>query len=285
MLVRWLLKYVPPHREYLELFGGGAALLFAKEPSEVETYNDIDSGLVGFFRVLRDPEKFRRLQFLASLTPHSREEYYHCLRHWTEGRDDVERAYMWWCAARQSFAGRFDAGWGSTVTSSTGGLPSSVHSYLSAISDLPEFHRRVVRVQIENLDWRVALERYVVGSSTLVYADPPYVHGSRRDKDFYGFEMSDDDHRELIDALMGTEAMVMLSGYDNEIYAPLVQNGWRRFEKEVTCFVDGVTRASGLWGNSEALRRRKRVEVLWLNPAAVDALDRQRLPLLALVEV
>lgn len=60
LMVSKLLPLIPPHHIYVEVFGGGASLLFAKEPSPVEVYNDIDSGLVNFFRVLRDPEKFAR---------------------------------------------------------------------------------------------------------------------------------------------------------------------------------------------------------------------------------
>lgn len=43
-----ILKYFPQHRIYVEVFGGSAALLFSKRPSDVEVYNDIDSGLVNF---------------------------------------------------------------------------------------------------------------------------------------------------------------------------------------------------------------------------------------------
>lgn len=37
-----ILKYFPQHRIYVEAFGGSAALLFSKRPSDVEVYNDID---------------------------------------------------------------------------------------------------------------------------------------------------------------------------------------------------------------------------------------------------
>lgn len=73
-----LLPLIPPHHTYVEVFGGGAALLFNKEPSPVEVYNDIDGNLVNFFRVLRDPEKFQRFYQLLQLTPYSREEFRYC---------------------------------------------------------------------------------------------------------------------------------------------------------------------------------------------------------------
>lgn len=55
-----LVHLIPPHHTYVEVFGGAAALLFAKPPelSQIEVLNDIDSGLINFYRVLRDPAKF-----------------------------------------------------------------------------------------------------------------------------------------------------------------------------------------------------------------------------------
>jgi len=48
-MVNKLLPLIPKHKIYVEPFGGGANLLIAKEPSPVEVYNDLDSGLVNFF--------------------------------------------------------------------------------------------------------------------------------------------------------------------------------------------------------------------------------------------
>jgi DNA adenine methylase len=45
---------------YVEVFGGSAAVLLAKEPVGVEVYNDIDGQLVNLFRVLREPVLFKR---------------------------------------------------------------------------------------------------------------------------------------------------------------------------------------------------------------------------------
>lgn len=70
MMVANLLKLMPlKHQEYVEVFGGGASLLFAKTPSPLEVYNDLDQGLVNFFRVLRDPETFERFRHAVEATP------------------------------------------------------------------------------------------------------------------------------------------------------------------------------------------------------------------------
>jgi DNA adenine methylase len=41
-MVKKLLPLIGDHRIYVEPFGGGASLLFSKEPSPVEVYNDLD---------------------------------------------------------------------------------------------------------------------------------------------------------------------------------------------------------------------------------------------------
>src|SRR5262245_31977275 len=49
-----IIEHFPPHRVYLEAFGGGASVLLNKPPVEVETYNDLDKRITRLFRVLRD---------------------------------------------------------------------------------------------------------------------------------------------------------------------------------------------------------------------------------------
>jgi len=60
-LSAWIVGLLPRHDSYIEVFGGGASVLFRKPPARLEVYNDIDDGLVTFFRVLRDrPAELRR---------------------------------------------------------------------------------------------------------------------------------------------------------------------------------------------------------------------------------
>src|SRR5258708_25807765 len=63
----WLLPLLPKTRHFCEPFAGSAAVLLNREPSPVETYKDIDSEVVNFFRVLRDQKE--ALNETIGLTP------------------------------------------------------------------------------------------------------------------------------------------------------------------------------------------------------------------------
>lgn len=85
----WLLPLLPSTRHYCEPFGGSAAVLLNREPSLVETYNDIDGEVVNFFRVLRE-QKDELLEAIG-LTPFSREELRIAVGQETRDLTDLER--------------------------------------------------------------------------------------------------------------------------------------------------------------------------------------------------
>ena len=72
-LAKRIIEQFPPHRIYLEPFGGAASVLLNKEPVEVETYNDIDLRISRLFRVLR--EQGGAFVRNASLVPYSQVEF------------------------------------------------------------------------------------------------------------------------------------------------------------------------------------------------------------------
>lgn len=99
--------------------------------------------------------------------------------------------------------------------------------------------------------------------TTLHFVDPPYMHGTRvmRSNGGYRHEMSDEDHAELLEVLLDLQGMVIVSGYDSELYAGMLGD-WRREE------TDSRIAAS--------LGTKVRREIVWINPACDAAL--QRLP-------
>lgn len=226
---------LPAHRTYVEPFGGAAAVLFTKAPATLEVYNDVNSGLITFFRVLRDqPEQLARaLRF----SPYSREEFTLCVQTWEEIEDDVERARRWYVRCRQAFAASAaTVGWGYERTGATrGGTRSG--SFATSVEALERFAERFRRVQVEHLDWRAVLRRYD-GPAACFYLDPPY-HPETRGCDrhsCYVHELEAEDHDELVAAAIALKGSVLVSGYDHSSYRVLDDAGFERicFQRQTT---------------------------------------------------
>jgi DNA adenine methylase len=74
-LAPWLVSLFPPHRVYVEPYGGGASVLLRKPRSRVEVYSELDGRVVNVFRVLRNPRTAGRLKRALELTPFARAEF------------------------------------------------------------------------------------------------------------------------------------------------------------------------------------------------------------------
>ncbi|MGH9352527.1 MAG: DNA adenine methylase, partial [Terriglobia bacterium] len=99
----WLLPLLPECHHYCEPFGGSAAVLLNREPSPVETYNDLDGEVVNFFRVLRDQKE--ELLEVIGLTPFSREEFFIAVSKNGGNISNLERARRFFVRARQARTG------------------------------------------------------------------------------------------------------------------------------------------------------------------------------------
>src|SRR5438552_13747398 len=209
----WLLPLLPSCHHYCEPFAGSAAVLLNREPSLVETYNDLDGEVCNFFRVLRD-EKEKLVQAVG-LTPFSREEFALACK-LDPALPPLERARRFYIRARQVRSGLAQTAsigrWANCKDTSRAGMSGVVSRWLGSVETLPAIAERLLRVQIEN---RPALEviRLYDGKDTLFYCDPPYPHSSRNDNKAYSADMADEQHRQLATALHRVRGNVAVSGY------------------------------------------------------------------------
>lgn len=247
LLAPWIIGHLPPHRVYVEPFGGGGSVLLRKPRSYAEVYNDLDGEIVNVFRVTRDhgDELIRALELTAF------------------ARDEFELSYEPSVApieqARRTIARSFQGFGSAAVCGEKSGFRSNSNrsgttpaqdwrNYPAAIVHTIERLRGVV---IENRDAREVMQMHD-GEDTVHYVDPPYVwdtrsRGNKYCKKGYKHEMTDSDHETLAEFLRTLRGAVVLSGYRCPLYDRLYE-GWYRVDRQA--HADGA---------------RDRVESLWLS--------------------
>ena len=140
-----IIPLFPSHKNYVEPFGGSAAVLLAKKLCDgVETYNDVDGGLADFFKVLADQGMFLRFCRKVGVLPYSRKLYMECAETWQRKRNMEERVWRWFVLARQSFGGVFGTNWGYSIKNRSEALV-----WRNAVDRLAMVHERLLGVQIE----------------------------------------------------------------------------------------------------------------------------------------
>lgn len=243
----WIISHFPPHRAYVEPFGGGASVLLQKPRSHSEIYNDMDGEVVNFFRVLRDPARAERLAELLELTPYSRadfdESYTPVADPIEQARRTVARAFMGYSSngvSRRKTGFRADSGKSGT---------DSARSWRHYPQHVQGLVRRLQGVVIEN---RPALDviRQHDGPGTLHYIDPPYLATTRNEHDaqIYRHEMSAADHEDLLRAVREIEGAAIVSGYESELYSDWLHD-WPVARKA-----------------ARAGRNAPRTETIWISP-------------------
>jgi len=196
----------------------------------METFNDIDSDVTTFFKILRErPEDL--LEQLA-LTPFSREELAKAVEETEDGESisEVEQARRFFVRAGQTRSGLAQEAtpgrWAYCTSMSRRDMSGSVSRYYGRLEDLHTVAERLRRVQIENKPAIDVIKRYD-SSDTLVYCDPPYPHAARTDTSAYGYEMSEADHRKLAAVLKECAGEVAISSYRTDLYDELFAEWWR----------------------------------------------------------
>ena len=247
-LANWIAGHFPPHRTYVEPFGGAASVLLRKPRSYSEVYNDLDGEVVNLFRVLRNTTQARELVRLVTLTPYARSEFE--LSYLADG-DPVEQARR---TLFRSFAGFGAAG---TSGNSTGFRNNTTRAGTTPATDWRNYPAAMAaiidRMRGVVIEMTQALEciKKFDGAQTLHYVDPPYPLSTRGPQRASGYrhELTDDQHAELAELLHQVAGAVVVSGYACPLYDELYGD-WRH-----------VTR------DSHAEGARDRTEVLWLSPA------------------
>ncbi|MDT3416152.1 DNA adenine methylase [Brevibacillus aydinogluensis] len=248
----WIIEHMPEHETYLEPFFGSGAVLFNKAPSKIETVNDLDGQVVNLFRVIRDrPEELAKK---IRWTPYSRQEYYESYELTGDELEDARRFLVrCWMARGAKTSDR--TGWRHNIDVSHCPNKTVPKQWMEMPEKIVVIAQRLQGIQIEHQPAVKLIERYR-RPDVLIYADPPYLMETRHGR-MYRHEMTDDDHLELLDALDAHPGPVLLSGYAHPLYDERLKH-WHRETK--------IVQAEG---------GRRRTEVLWINPVAMNQMGQQ----------
>lgn len=194
-------------------------MLFRKPCEGVsEVVNDLNKDLTNFWSMLWRAECFCKLTRLCEATPFDESAWTRASEILDTSDDPVLRAWAFFVKFRQSRQGLGKCFATVTRNRTRRGMNEQVSSWLSAIEGLPECHARLKRVLILN---RRAIDviKEQDGPNTLFYLDPPYLQETRTSKWSFGdYEMSEDDHVELINTLAPVKGKFLLSGYHSRLY-------------------------------------------------------------------
>jgi DNA adenine methylase len=264
-VARWIVSLMPRHLCYTEPFAGGLAVLLARDPDDPrffvgdkahqrgasEVVNDLNGRLMNFWRVLQDEAAFQRFRRTVEAVPLARQEWEKAHAH-PYGADPVADAVAFFVDCRQSLAGRMKGFTPLTRSRTRRGMNGNVSEWLTAVDGLADVHARLRRVALENMPALDFIRREDT-PDTLFYCDPPYVPSTRTAKKVYGpFEMTEADHRQLLDLLLTVRGKIMISGYASALYDCALA-GWTRHTFDVP------NNASG------AKKKGRETEVLWCN--------------------
>jgi len=275
-LRKWIVGLMPTHLHYVEPFFGGGGILLSRDPDRdwmsvdskkklpaaiqgcSEVANDIHGELINFWRVLQNHEDFQAFRYRIELTPFSEAEFEEAKERTARTESviletAVERAVRFFILARQSRQGLMNDFATLSRNRTRSRINEQVSAWLNVIEGLPDVHQRLREVVILNQS-AVDVIRKQDGENTLFYCDPPYVHETRSTTGEYKFEMTQDQHRELLDVLAGVEGKFMLSGYPSELYQEWeLRHGWKRHDY----LIDNKAAAGKV--------KEKKTECLWCN--------------------
>ena len=214
-LRKTIIERLPEHTCYVEVFGGAAWVLFGKEPSKAEGYNDIDGDLVNFFRVIKSCHR----AFVQALdwTLISRKIFYDFLAQEPDSLNEIQRAVRFYYIMKCGFGGK----WKSPTFGYSKQGPASLNIE-TLYETITEVHKRLRRVYIEEGTFQDVVRRYD-GPETVFFCDPPYFEASK-----YKYHLAEPEYAELEKTLAGIKGKFLLTINDHEVMREM----WGKYQVE-----------------------------------------------------
>lgn len=203
---RIISEFPTDSNRYIEVFGGGGSVLFAKDKhAPLEIYNDANSELVNLFRCM----KYHREELEREIDGYiNSREVFQDIKVRLEnsiGFTDIQRAGMFFIKTKISFG--------------ADGRTFGCNKRNLSTDRFKEISERLKNVVVENKDFENLIRVYD-RPKALFYCDPPY-HTTEK---YYDVKFSEDDHLRLKNALEGIEGKFVLSYNDDEFIRELYKD-------------------------------------------------------------
>ena len=233
-IMQYIYELIPPHKCWVDVFGGSAVVTLNKKPSKVEVYNDIDDTLVNLMRILANENDFNEFEKRIKYLLYARTEFNKYKEKYQKNDyiNDIDKAITRWYLGNISFHGGLISYGQSSLK------PSQIIRYNNIKKNLMKIHHRLNNIFIENLDYTQLIKLYD-NNQTLFYCDPPYLMETRGRKGkgtkMYENEMTNADHIQFLETITKIKGKAIISGYDSELYNDYLSNWNKREIETISC--------------------------------------------------
>ncbi|PLY08884.1 MAG: DNA methyltransferase [Arcobacter sp.] len=220
-LAKDIIDLIPQdHKIYIEVFGGAASVLYAKERTKLEVLNDINSDLINLHRSIRtNPQT---LSFYLNQMLVSREIFEDIKKRRWKPRNKIEAAAFYYYQLVQSFGSKGD---NFAMAAKSGRKPKDIYK------SYQKWSHRLKGVTIENMSFQKLIPLYDK-EEAFFYIDPPYVSTESYYKNTGGFGIKE--HKELAALLSNVKGKFLLSYNDCDLVRELYKDFNIRSSKEIS---------------------------------------------------
>jgi DNA adenine methylase len=246
-MLQHILPNIPAHKVYVEPFFGGGAVFFAKEKSQSEIINDLNSFVINFYEVCISDFDNLKAKIEATIFARATYSVANSIYRMPHLFSKLQQAWAFYIATNMGFGCRIGS-WGFDK------YGKRAKAFLNKKLRFDDsIFERLKTAQVENSDAIKIVDLYDVPDAWF-YVDPPYINSHMGH--YAGY--SENDYRQLLERLSLIKGKFLLSSYPSDILEEFIlKNGWfiKHFDKPLTA-------KKGVLGKA---RDKRKTEVLVAN--------------------
>ncbi len=194
-------EIMPLRKIYVEPFGGSGITLLKRRQSDIEVFNDRNSGITDFYLTIQDDPQYI-IDGINDMI-YSKELFYYYKNNWQTITDRKQRALIWYYVIRTSWGGK-GLYFGLEKTKN---VTNRLYTNLKYFA---EINKRLRNVIIENHDYK-SLLKYYDSPDTVFYLDPPYTGCDNH----YEYQIN---HTEFLELVFSLSGYVLVSNFESTEY-------------------------------------------------------------------